>query len=422
MPGSDPEDTRPAVPEDAVSDDSTAPDESAAPDEEVTPTRPTPPVKWTGSAAVPPPVAKKKRRWLGGGQPDPTLQVPDDEIPTPVDPWAHADPLDQAFPPAPLDVEYPRTALDVPYPPTLLDAAPPRGALPPAPPRTAPPAAFPGPPTPALPGPPAPALPGPHAPANRAPATRPPVQPRGVPAALPPAHPQAPPAHPQALAPVQKPSKPPKRPKVRKGPPPPPQAPPGYPPGYPPAPPAFRRRRRKWPWFLLFTLACCCGCPAYFGKPMWEQYPASAALPAQVADLRLRDDSATKRTTDRLEAELRTAHWLAEDTFAGVYADRAGKKVTVFGTTGFRFSPESDLQTEMTRLTERYRLQDLETVDTGTRGEYLSCGVGKEGNATVAVCGWADHGSLATAVFTRRSASDSAGLLEELREAIVSRQ
>jgi hypothetical protein len=172
---------------------------------------------------------------------------------------------------------------------------------------------------------------------------------------------------------------------------------------------------------LLLTFACCCGCPAYFGKPMWEQYPASAAMPAQVADLRLRDDSATKRTTDRLQAELRTAHWLAEDTFAGVYTDRAGKKVTVFGTTGFRFSPEGDLDTEMTRLTEQYRIRDVEAIETGTRGEYLSCGVGKEGNATVAVCGWADHGSLATAVFTRRSATESAGLLEELREAIVSR-
>jgi hypothetical protein len=378
MPGSDPDDIRPA-----------APDE---PDEEITPAHPTAPVKWTGAAAVPPRAEKKRRRWLGGGQPDPTLQAPDDEIPTPVDPWAHADPLDQPYPPALFDGQYPPTALDLPYPPTLLDAAPPRAALPPAP----PPAALPGPP------------------ANRAPATRPPVQPRGAPpAALPPG--------PQALVPVRKPPKPPKAPKIRKAPPPPPQAPPGYPPGYPPQPPAFRRRRRKWPWLLLLTFACCCGCPAYFGKPMWEQYPASAAMPAQVADLRLRDDSATKRTTDRLQAELRTAHWLAEDTFAGVYADRAGKKVTVFGTTGFRFSPESDLDTEMTRLTEQYRIRDVKAIETGTRGEYLSCGVGKEGNATVAVCGWADHGSLATAVFTRRSATESAGLLEELRGAIVSR-
>jgi hypothetical protein len=382
MPGSDPDDTRPTAPSSPVEAD-----KAAESDEEVTPTRPTPPVKWTGAAAVPPPAAKKKFRWRGSGS-DGQGEAPDDEIPTPVDPWAHADPLDQPYPPALLDGQYPPTAVDLPYPPTLLDGVPPRAALPPA----LPPAALPGPP------------------ANRAPATRPPVQPR---AALPP---------PQALVPVRKAPKRPKPPKVRNAPPPPPQAPPGYPPGYPPGPPAFRRRRRKWPWFLLFTIACCCGCPAYFGKPMWEQYPASASLPAQVADLRLREDNATQRTTERLKADLRAAHWLAEDTFAGVYADRAGKKVTVFGTTGFRFSPEGDLRTEMTRLTDEYSLQDVETIDTGTRGEFLSCGVGKEGNATVAVCGWADHGSLATAVFTRRSPRDSASLLEELREAIVSRQ
>jgi hypothetical protein len=37
------------------------------------------------------------------------------------------------------------------------------------------------------------------------------------------------------------------------------------------------------------------------------------------------------------------------------------------------------------------------------------------------VCGWADHGSLATGVFTRRSVDDSATLLERIRGTIVSR-
>lgn len=112
---------------------------------------------------------------------------------------------------------------------------------------------------------------------------------------------------------------------------------------------------------------------------------------------------------------------LAEDTFAGVYSDRAGKRVTLFGTTGFRFSPESDLETEFAQLTDRYRLRDVVTIDTGTRGEHLRCGVGKDGQATVAVCGWADHGSLATGIFTRRDVNDSAALLERLRGTVVRR-
>jgi hypothetical protein len=187
-----------------------------------------------------------------------------------------------------------------------------------------------------------------------------------------------------------------------------------------PAP--VRRKRRKWPWvFLLMTLACCCGCPAYFGKPMWEQYPASASLPAEVSDLNLREDATSQRVATQLKADLRGAHMLAEDTFAGVYSDGDGKRVTLFGTTGFRFSPESDLESEFNRLTERYGLREVAAVDTGTRGEYLRCGVGRDGQATVAVCGWADHGSLATGIFTRRSVDDSAALLQRMRGSVVSR-
>ncbi|MFC0532656.1 hypothetical protein [Phytohabitans kaempferiae] len=346
------------------------------------------PPRWSGSAAVPPPAEKKRRRWLAtahdldapGLAPsppprDPTMPLPDEEREAyergaPVDPWADADPLDQ----------YPRTLLDVPHAPQ-----------------------------PALPPPPPPTQGPPQAP--------PPVRRQPAPPPPPPPSPAS-----QMLPDVRK---PPKRQRSRKGPPPPPPGPPpGWhpPPGYGPPVAARRRRRRKWPWILLLmTLACCCGCPAYFGKPMWEQYPASVSLPAEVSDLSLRNDAASRRAATELQADLRGTHMLAEETFAGVYADGAGKRVTLFGTTGFRFSPESDLEKEITRLTERYALRQVKTVDTGRRGEYLRCGVGQDGKASVAVCAWADHGSLATGVFTRRSVDDSAALLERLRSTVVSR-
>ncbi|MFD0742222.1 hypothetical protein ACFQ1L_10505 [Phytohabitans flavus] len=389
MPGSDPDPTRPEHREDEPTAVTPPADDDGV--SGVKPTLKEPP-RWSGSAAVPPPSEKKRKRWLAtahdlevpGPAPsppprDPTMQMSEEErrayeSGAPVDPWADADPLDQP---------YPRTLLDVPHAPPL--------ALPPAPP------------------PQPPALP----PARRQ--------------AAPPPPPPPPPAHlpaRQVGQPLPDVRKPPKKRKSRKGPPPPPLQ--GPPPGWQPpqgyVPVAVRRRRRKWPWvFLFLTLACCCGCPAYFGKPMWEQYPASASLPAEISDLSLRDDAASKRVVTQLKTDLRGAHVLAEDTFAGVYSDGAGKRVMLFGTTGFRFSPESDLEKEITRLTERYGLRQVESIDTGTRGEYLRCGVGKEGQATVAVCGWADHGSLATGVFTRRSVDDSATLMERLRGTIVSR-
>ena len=171
----------------------------------------------------------------------------------------------------------------------------------------------------------------------------------------------------------------------------------------------------------VLTIACCCGLPAYLAKPIWEQYPAKAVLPAEVADLSLLDEQASARTTERLKQNLGTAHWLADDRFAGVYADQNDKRVTVFGVTGFRLSPDSDVDAEIKRLTDEYQLTGVQSIETGTRGEYRSCGTGRAGGTAVVVCIWGDHGSLGTGLFTRRSVPDSANLLAQLRASIVIR-
>ena len=115
------------------------------------------------------------------------------------------------------------------------------------------------------------------------------------------------------------------------------------------------------------------------------------------------------------------ADLVADDVFAGVYGDRAGKRVTVFGTTGFRLRPEADLEAEMQRLTDRYRITGIEPFDLGEMGAHERCGVGRANKATVVVCGWADHGSMATVLLTRRSVSDSADLVGLLRESLLTR-
>jgi hypothetical protein len=171
----------------------------------------------------------------------------------------------------------------------------------------------------------------------------------------------------------------------------------------------------------LLAFGCCCAGPAYYLKPMSDQYPATAALPATVADLSLLDDVKSQQTAQQLKQDMRVDHLLAEDTFAGIYRDPDGKRVTIFGTTGFRFSPDQDLAAEMTRLTADYQLTDVRAVDTGTRGEYQQCGTGRANGTPVVLCSWADHGSLAAALFTGRSVDESARLLSELRDTIVAR-
>ncbi|MGN9890441.1 hypothetical protein [Micromonospora sp. L31] len=348
------------------------------------PTRvePEPPApRWTGSAAVPPP-PPRRRVWGESAEPTPVPPTPV-ELPehrTPVDPWAGADTGSwelehhHHLPALPPTLPYPAPPVTRPYEATPPATRPYEAA--PLPSRPYPPPAT----HPVSPPPAAPPRPGPPPPPPPAPAP-PPKQRRG--------------RRPKAVAP-----------------------PPGWeaPRGYVPVP---VRRRRRWPWVLLLSLVCCCGCPAWFGKPMWEQYPADAALPGQVADLTLRQDAGSQATAKRLKAEVRAANLLSEDVFAGVYGTGDGKRVTVFGGTGFRFNPESDADDEMTRLTETYRLAAPQAVETGVRGRYERCATGRSGGADVVVCTSVDYGSITTAVFTRLSVDDSARLLDTLREQIV---
>ncbi|MEU5567312.1 hypothetical protein [Micromonospora musae] len=367
---------------------------------------PDPAPRWSGSAPVPPP-PPRRRAWGESAEPTPAPPPPEPpEHRVPVDPWAGVDtggwelPSGELppLPPLPPTQPYPAPAPTRPYSGPPAPVSPPPQPVPqPAPP--------PGHPLPGHPLPGHPLPPVPNAPAQ---------QHTARPSAPPPA------AAPPAPRPLPPPPAPPKqRRSKRRDTPPPAAPPPGWraPKGYVPVP---VRKRRRWPWLLLLALACCCGCPAYYGLPIWSQYPAHAALPAQVSDLSLRQDGTSTQTARQLETEVRKAHLLAEDTFAGVYTNPDGKQVTVFGGTGFRLDPESAADDEITRLAQQYQLGSAETVDTGVRGRHQRCAVGRADGDAVVVCTSVDHGSIATAIFTRLSLQDSAGLLDDLRGRIVS--
>nr|WP_247662570.1 hypothetical protein [Micromonospora sp. U21] len=341
-----------------------------------------PPPRWSGSAPVPPPLPRR-RAWGESAEPTPPPALPDEppEHRTPVDPWAGVDTSGWDLPHAELP----------PLPPTMPYPAPPATRQ----------------------------WSGPSAPPVGSHPVSPPAAPAPPPLPPPPAARPTLPARPTTPArPVSPPAPPKQRRGRRSAAPPPVTPPPGWqaPKGYVPVP---VRRRRRWPWLLLLTLACCCGCPAYYGFPISAQYPARAALPEQVADLSLRQDDGSAETARQLENEVRQEHWLAEDTFAGVYATADGKRVTVFGGTGIRLTPEADAEAEISRLSERYALDAPETVKTGVRGRHERCAVGRSADTDVVVCTSVDHGSIATGVFTRLSVSDSAALLDTLRGQIV---
>jgi hypothetical protein len=196
-------------------------------------------------------------------------------------------------------------------------------------------------------------------------------------------------------------------------------APPPRPAGPPPVPRRRRRWARRFGGFSLLSLLCCCGVPAVFGWPVVQQYPVSAVLPQSVGDLSRRDDDDGRRVADRLTAEARQAHTFADDAFAGVYTDRRGKRVTVSGVTGLRLRPGADVKADLDQLSDEYGLSSVRDYDTGEQGVHLRCGVGRADGVSVTVCGWADYGSLATVLLTRRSLDDSAELVGELRASVL---
>ncbi|GIF72196.1 hypothetical protein [Asanoa siamensis] len=234
--------------------------------------------------------------------------------------------------------------------------------------------------------------------------------------AVPPPAPASPPSPPPLPAPVTK-----RKERTAKRP-----EPAGPPPGWRP-PPGYVavpvRRRRRWPWFALLSLLCCCGCPAWFGEPFYSQFPADAAVPTTVAGLTLRDDPQSQRAANELKAEVSKSYWFVGGSpFAGLFVDGDGKRTTVFGTTGLHVSPDSDVTNEIGRVTPTYNLRDVRTMADTERGESRRCGVGTDKGTEVVVCSWADHGSLGTGVFTRLDVDDSNALLSQLRDTIVTRK
>jgi hypothetical protein len=116
---------------------------------------------------------------------------------------------------------------------------------------------------------------------------------------------------------------------------------------------------------------------------------------------------------------MRDAGGKAGDTFAGIYGDGNGKRVTVFGVTGWRLDPGHDVRTELDRLSDEFDLRDVKSFPAGELGVHEECGVGRSDGNTVVVCAWADHGSLATVLLTRRSLEESAELVGQLRGAVL---
>jgi hypothetical protein len=158
------------------------------------------------------------------------------------------------------------------------------------------------------------------------------------------------------------------------------------------------------------------------GIRILQQKDAVLTAPDRAAGL-TRDDSAqAAETADYLRVAL-AAEVNLDETLGVVYSDPANatRSVLFFGGTALLFSPDAELDKAFDLLTDRAgRVSNLGERPTGDLGGVMKCGsLAAEGE--MAVCAWADHGSIGVAMFPGRSADDSAPLMRDLRAAIQTR-
>jgi hypothetical protein len=190
-----------------------------------------------------------------------------------------------------------------------------------------------------------------------------------------------------------------------------------------PAAPRAPRRRRRWPWWLLFwflAMVACCGGVTLWAKPYVDEYPASIAAEADVPGLTRSKDDGRQKTADALLGKVESEQW-DEASYSVLYSDSRQRGATLLATTRFIYNPEKDLTARFASLTGDLKITGDAEVDAGSLGGYKRCGTGTLNGRTVAVCGWADHGSLAVGVFGNRSVDESSTLLDTIREAVLKR-
>jgi hypothetical protein len=157
------------------------------------------------------------------------------------------------------------------------------------------------------------------------------------------------------------------------------------------------------------------------GWQIRSQKDATLTAPAQIGTLRLDSSEDGKSTADYLQTAL-AAEIDLDKAVGAVYTDAGNHNVLFLGGTGLIWSPDSDLDTAFGLISDNQgAVTGLHDVDAGKLGGTMKCGTTKSDDGDLPVCGWADHGSVALAMFPDRSESDSAALLLQIRDAAQTR-
>ncbi|MFI5491653.1 hypothetical protein [Actinoplanes sp. NPDC051859] len=172
---------------------------------------------------------------------------------------------------------------------------------------------------------------------------------------------------------------------------------------------------------LLAVSLCGAAIMAYAGWRIATQKDATLQVPATIGSFQLNTSENGRSTAEYLQTAL-SADVDLDKAVGAVYSDGSGKDVLFFGGTTLIWTPESDLDTAFQLISDAQgSVTELHAVAPGPLGGTMKCGTTKSDGTDMAVCGWADHGSLALAMFPSRSEDDASALLRQIRDATQTR-
>jgi hypothetical protein len=142
--------------------------------------------------------------------------------------------------------------------------------------------------------------------------------------------------------------------------------------------------------------------------------------PAQVGSFTL-DTSEGARSTAEYIRDAIAAKVNLDASRGLIYHDGKTDAILVAGTARI-WKPADALKSAFDAVADDADgVRDIHDVNPGPLGGTMRCGVTKVDDSDLSVCGWADNGSLGLALFSNRSAADSAKSLLELRTAVEHR-
>ncbi|GIE83505.1 hypothetical protein Aph02nite_94550 [Actinoplanes philippinensis] len=159
----------------------------------------------------------------------------------------------------------------------------------------------------------------------------------------------------------------------------------------------------------------------WFGWRVNSQRQTTLSTPSTIGAFTLDDSEQATSTADYLQSAL-SAEIALDKAVGAVYNSADKRSVLFFGGTTLLWSPESDLDSSFDLVADdQGAVSGLKEVDAGDFGGVMKCGVSRSTDGDMTVCGWADHGSIALALFPNRTESEAAPLMRDLRAAIQTR-